>query len=202
MSEEFESTAVAEVAAGLPEAAQESATEELTDAQGGTENVAEQEGDGQQKQEQKQPTDVERERQKFERAQRKMTQRYNELTAQSYADRAAREAAEKHARDILEMVKSGGKPATANADGKPNQSDFTDYAEFVRADATWHAKQAAKELIASERAAMAETTHQVHQHSQSLRAAPTCQTWFQWHQRTRRHGSIQPVFETESSTSN
>jgi len=156
MSEQLELMEAAPDAALTPEAGDNSPAEN-TDATGGTENVADNESDGQQDGQANKDV-IETEKQKSEKKISGIQKRLNELTRDKYAERQAREQLERQNLQLMEMLKGGQKPAEKPTDGKPNQSDYSDYAEFVRADATWHATQAAKQMIASERAAMAETT--------------------------------------------
>lgn len=117
--------------------------EENTDAPSGTENIeAEPEGQDGEKNE----TVVDVERQKSDKKISGIQKRLNELTRDKYAERQARETLEKQNRDLMELLKGGVKPV-AHSDGKPQQDQYTDFAEFVKADAVWSSTQAAKAHI-------------------------------------------------------
>ena len=89
--------------------------------------------------------DVQKEAQaRAEKRQRSIQKRMDELTRDKYAERQAREALEKQNAELMAMLK----PApTAQRTGAPRQEDFTDYAEYVKADAVWHAKQEAQAIL-------------------------------------------------------
>lgn len=91
--------------------------------------------------------DVQKEAQaRAEKRQRSIQKRMDELTRDKYAERQAREALERQNAELMAMIKP---QPTAQRTGAPRQEDFTDYAEYVKADAVWHAKQEAQALLQS-----------------------------------------------------
>jgi hypothetical protein len=81
---------------------------------------------------------------KAERRRRGVERRIDELTRDKHAERAAREALERANAQLLAMVKKTEAPAAEAGAGRPDQSKFTDYAEYLRADAAWIARDTAK----------------------------------------------------------
>ena len=161
MPEQMELMEAAPDAAQTPDAGTQPANE--TDAPGGTETDAGQEDAGQRNEQgnedgQENKAIVDAERQKAERKVSGIQKRLNELTRDKYAERQARESLERQNQELLSILKTGRQPVEQQADGRPQQSQFTDYAEFVRADAVWNATQAAKTLIEQERRVLHETT--------------------------------------------
>jgi hypothetical protein len=147
MPEQLELMEAAPDAALTPDATEQSA-ESNADATGGTENVAETEGTEGQQDGQENKNLVDAEKQKSERKISGIQKRLNELTRDKYSERQAREALERQNQELMSLLKTGRSPAAdAPADGRPQQSQFTDYAEFVRADAVWNATNAAKAMM-------------------------------------------------------
>lgn len=79
-----------------------------------------------------------------ERKQRGIQKRMDELTRDKYAERQAREALERQNAELMALLKT---PKAETPTGAPRQQDFSDYAEFVKADAVWHAKQEAQAIL-------------------------------------------------------
>lgn len=99
----------------------------------------------------------EQEKQKAERRSRGVQKRMDELTRDKYAERQAREALEKQNAELLAMLKGGAKQSQAvDADAQPTPDQFTDYQEYIRADARWIARQEAKALVEQTRKTMNE----------------------------------------------
>jgi hypothetical protein len=157
MPEQLELMEAAPDAALTPDAGVD-APESNADATGGTENVAEQEGTEGQQDGQENKNLVDAEKQKSERKISGIQKRLNELTRDKYSERQAREALERQNQELMSLLKTGRQPADTPADGRPQQSQFTDYAEFVRADAVWNATQAAKAMMEQTMKAQGEHT--------------------------------------------
>ena len=72
---------------------------------------------------------------------RGVQKRMDELTRDKYAERQARESLEKQNAELLAMLKGNTTRTNQPADGRPTQDQFSDFQEFIRADAVWHARQ-------------------------------------------------------------
>jgi hypothetical protein len=81
---------------------------------------------------------------KAEKRQRSIQRRMDELTRDKYAERQAREELQKQNAELMALLKPKAEP---QATGAPRQQDYQDYAEYVKAEAVWNAKQEAQALI-------------------------------------------------------
>jgi hypothetical protein len=81
---------------------------------------------------------------KAEKRQRSIQRRMDELTREKYAERQAREELQKQNAELMALLKPKAEP---QATGAPRQQDYQDYAEYVKAEAVWNAKQEAQALI-------------------------------------------------------
>lgn len=132
---------VAEQPEDNPAIESETSQEESTVSPDETEQTSEQEV----KTDEQINADVQKDAQaRAEKRQRSIQRRMDELTRDKYAERQAREALEKQNAELMAMLKP---KAEAPRTGAPRQEDFTDYAEYVKADAVWHAKQEAQAIL-------------------------------------------------------
>jgi len=159
MPEQLElEVAAPEFAAHTSEITQEkTAFEETPDAPDGTEKtVASQEGeqsDGEQNKDV-----IETAQQKSEKKLSGIQKRLNELTRDKYTEREARQNLERQNSELMALLK-GQKPASQQPtdNAQPTQDQYTDYAEFVKADAVFHATKAAKAIMEQSTKAQNET---------------------------------------------
>jgi hypothetical protein len=93
-----------------------------------------------------------RARVKEEKRQASVQRRFDELTADKYAERKRADSLEAELNRLRTPTQSADQPKT----GAPKREDFEDYADFVRADAKYEAVEAAKQLIESDRRAAQE----------------------------------------------